>query len=414
MWLFVPMNFGPSPSVPELEASTSEYESLGDTDSDRTLGPFVTSSVKPTRRPLSWRGWKMRPWISLLSGMTLPPSMLLRGVERWISGLEGRHASPLVPPDSASENSTIETSGESYGANSESQEPTCSSSRMSVGSVATRMGLLESCATLPPSGCLVSGVVFRMPDWAPLISEKDYSGSSSTPKESTCSERRNWATPITPGGGRKVPPGTSPTGQTPDGKKVTIDLNHQVNGWEFQPSGPQAWPTPSAVSYGSNKGGASGREGQPVRPSLQSLGRDFQVHWPTPKAWDSRSGSGQESRKDQNLSTIMHNDQVFGRRDNLQKHGQDGLSTSGPVVQTQSKRGQAPKRHLNVQFVEVLMGFPVGYSLPTAPDRTAYEDWETLLVPLLGQWLGLCSVVEPLMDSKEVAAWDPQVTKKNS
>lgn len=374
MWLFVPMNFEPSPSVPESEASTSEYESLGYTDSDRALGPFVTSSGKPTRQPLSWRGWKTRPWISLLSGMTLPPLTLLRGVERWISGLEGRLVSPLVPPVSASENSTIETSGESYGANSESQEPTCSSSRMSVSSVVTKMGLLEYCATLPPSGCLVSGVVFRMPDWAPLISEKDSSGSSSIRMASTCSERRNWPTATS---SMTTGPGTS-------GRDVGENLQTAAH----------AWPTPSAVSYGSNKGGASGREGQPVRPSLQSLGRDFQVPWPTPLACNNLSARARASSRSWPRCTMMHNDQVFGRRDNLQKHGQDGLSTSGPVVQTQGKRGQAPKRHLNVQFVEVLMGFPVGYSLPTASDRTAYEDWETLLVPLLGQWLGLCSVVE--------------------
>jgi len=34
-----------------------------------------------------------------------------------------------------------------------------------------------------------------------------------------------------------------------------------------------AWPTPSASSYGSNQGGAAGREG-PVRPSLNTLGRE--------------------------------------------------------------------------------------------------------------------------------------------
>ncbi len=32
------------------------------------------SNGKPTPQPLSWRGWKTRPWIRLLSGTTLEPS----------------------------------------------------------------------------------------------------------------------------------------------------------------------------------------------------------------------------------------------------------------------------------------------------------------------------------------------------
>jgi hypothetical protein len=46
-----------------------------------------------------------------------------------------------------------------------------------------------------------------------------------------------WPTPDTPSGGRTLPPGTSITGQTPDGRKVTVGLENAT----------ALWPTPSAA-----------------------------------------------------------------------------------------------------------------------------------------------------------------------
>lgn len=233
-----------------------------------------------------------------------------------------------------------------------------------------------------------------------------------------------------------------------------------------------AWPTPSAVSYGSNKGRAAGRVGV-NRPSLQSLGRNFQVPWPTPRAgqkqgadtgqhggppipnlmslgvlWPSpkardwKNGMGGQSRKDPDLnsvchswptptssmgtgpgtqgrsegenlqtsasqwptpiardakreagarksptlSSLCHHGAHSGHQDNPQNSGTESPNASGPVA--------SPRRHLNVLFVEYLMGFPTGYSMPTVSALTDYEGWETQLVHLLGQWLGVCSVAE--------------------
>jgi hypothetical protein len=44
------------------------------------------------------------------------------------------------------------------------------------------------------------------------------------------------------------------------------------------------WPTPTAQTYGSNRGGSAGRTG-PVRPSLEAAARE----WPTPTATDNGS-----------------------------------------------------------------------------------------------------------------------------
>ena len=52
------------------------------------------------------------------------------------------------------------------------------------------------------------------------------------------------------------------------------------------------YPTPSAVSYGSNRGGAAGRVG-PVRESLESLARQ----WPTPQSRDEKGPTGMVGRE---------------------------------------------------------------------------------------------------------------------
>ena len=69
MWLHIPKTALPpltgSPSVPESEDWNSVCISR-----NPDIELFVTSSGKPSLRPLSWHGWKTRPWIRLLSGLT--------------------------------------------------------------------------------------------------------------------------------------------------------------------------------------------------------------------------------------------------------------------------------------------------------------------------------------------------------
>jgi len=87
------------------------------------------------------------------------------------------------------------------------------------------------------------------------------------------------------------------------------------------------YPTPSAVSYGSNQGGAMGRTG-PVRHSLDSMARTGM--WPTPRAIDGRpKGNGP-------------------RPDTL----------TGAINYQEGKRIGT----LNPTWVEWLMGFPLGHT----------------------------------------------------
>ena len=79
MWLYLPPEC--CPSLVATEGSTS------DSSSPAEPALFVTSSGKPSPRPSSWPGWKTRPWRALLSGTTLEPSTVSRGVASWIASL---------------------------------------------------------------------------------------------------------------------------------------------------------------------------------------------------------------------------------------------------------------------------------------------------------------------------------------
>ena len=96
-------------------------------------------------------------------------------------------------------------------------------------------------------------------------------------------------------------------------------------------------PTPSATSYGTNKGGAAGRTGK-ERPSLQTMAR--RGMWPTPNAGCHRGGMPER---------------MEGRRRTLQDA-------------TASEAHQAGGQ-LNPTWVEWLMGFPIGWTA-FAPSET--------------------------------------------
>jgi hypothetical protein len=77
-WLYVP---GIAESNWELNSSCLKRELS------------VTLSGTPTLRPISWPGWRTRPWMRLLSGITSRPSVAGAGVGRWISSLRATRAS---------------------------------------------------------------------------------------------------------------------------------------------------------------------------------------------------------------------------------------------------------------------------------------------------------------------------------
>ncbi len=92
------------------------------------------------------------------------------------------------------------------------------------------------------------------------------------------------------------------------------------------------------------------------------LGDVVQLFWPTP----TQQNQGRDWNRDESKS-LRQLVADFGHRD----HSETGAEK--PSVQP------------NPEFLERLMGFPIGWSDPTTPPEC--EHWETQLAHLLRQWL---------------------------
>lgn len=115
-------------SVPAMPASIS-----ASTSPSQDIGLWVSSSGTATRRPLSWRGWRTRPWLRRLSGTISDPSMASRGAGAFISSLPVIPASPSAMRESEEATPTLVTCGQTSPASSEKSSPNGSSARMSKG-----------------------------------------------------------------------------------------------------------------------------------------------------------------------------------------------------------------------------------------------------------------------------------------
>jgi hypothetical protein len=121
-------------------------------------------------------------------------------------------------------------------------------------------------------------------------------------------------------------------------------------------------PTPSASSYGTNRGGAAGRTGK-ERPSLETMAR--KGLWPTPTVRDSRAVcSGDLNRKSPILGAVAKFWSTPKASDG--SHGGPNMScTRGKPALPGQVGGQ-----LNPTWVEWLMGYP--------SEWTELEDWAML------------------------------------
>lgn len=219
-----------------------------------------------------------------------------------------------------------------------------------------------------------------------------------------------WATPDTPSGGRAMPPGTTLTGQTPDGRKVTVGLENQTRLWttvqahDVTMRGAGQVPTSKAgnaclardaVTWGTprasdaEKGGpnmAFGAGGTPLPAQA--------ARWPTPAARDHKGENSPDHLT--NGTGRLHMDQL----PNAVAHG---FSRPAPVTAphgptlSQLRRIWRPlraslivsygratwrrlwkgraRRRLNPGFVEWLMGWPTGHAL-CACSETEFTRWQ--------------------------------------
>ena len=90
VWLFIPpidlTIFAASAFAPASEDLTLAF-----TSQNPDIALFVMSSETVSPQPLSWRGWRTRPWLRLLSGTICDPLTAALGANAFISSL------PAIP-----------------------------------------------------------------------------------------------------------------------------------------------------------------------------------------------------------------------------------------------------------------------------------------------------------------------------
>ncbi len=331
-WLFIPPETLPEPptcssacpSAPVLAGSTSGLPSHAP-----GIELSVTSSGKAMLRPLSWRGWKTRPWIKHLSGTTLPPSMAARGVARWISSLAVIRASLFRSRANARGRRTPAIYGRILRGSSRNANPNgCfwkTSPIISTSAIARSEAIWKAWATALRKDCLRRQKSVR---------RTSASGCLSSPDET------NWPTPRASANENRQ---TKPTPSQLAGK-------HGMN----LATKAAMWPTPLA-SNGNKPSGGNRRSAD--LPHVAAM-------WPTPLARDWKGTNSPEHVKQQPPAR-NHMDQLA----NFAVYSRQALTISGDGETTSDQR-----RSLNPLFVEALMGWPTGW---TGFDfaATAWSPW---------------------------------------
>jgi len=170
MWLYIPREY--CPCSPELLDSISEFGLFF-----QSQELFVTLSGKATQRPYSWRGWKTRPWMKLLSGVTLQPSTQAAGMELWIQSV-------LASRASQSQSQANEPESRKGHDQDSSLKPAelfakYQASGIFLSKTSQDCFLTDSCQSysesFPKWGSMRSGECFRQEMWAAPILEKESS-----------------------------------------------------------------------------------------------------------------------------------------------------------------------------------------------------------------------------------------------
>lgn len=316
-WIYVPSTC--LPSVQESEDSTSGSESPSP---EPEL--YVTLSGKQQPRPLSWRGWRRRPWIRLLSGTTSTPSTAARGVERWISSLRASRAPRSPSPASEAGSKTTAGCGRPSSASFAKFNPDGSFSRTSLDLFQTDEPLDGSSVDWPRWGSMRNGVCSARKAWVPPTSGNGCSSS----RGGSPWDRNSYPTPSA------TPYGTSQNeGQVPHDRptKGTPSLETGMRSWPT-PTSHERTHTPRDVDHGAQlandaanwptPGARDWKDVGNLPPRTEGVGvfaeRKDQLPrvaqgWPTPKVSDWK---GADPAREENRSGARHQG--------------DGLATTAP------------------------------------------------------------------------------------
>jgi len=298
---------------------------------------------KPTPAPSWRRASKRAPWLQALSGRTSAPSTLelCAALSEWFAAAVPVKTSPLP----ANEPGLTEGEAASFFTSSASLRSASPASSSGKTSAAQLQLFPESSAPSSPSATEALPPAFVLLTWerptddsassfwptATLCGNNNRKGLSPTSGDGLATAARTWGAPRASDGERGGP------GQTLKGKPA---LSAQA----------ASWPTPDAsVSTGYNQGGANGRTG-PKRPALAALAK----MWPTPAARDYKGANGPEHL----AKTRGHHDQLPNA---VVLSGLQAPLTSTDGAPTSQQEGRL---RLSPDFVEALMGWPAGHSIP--------------------------------------------------
>jgi hypothetical protein len=322
--------------VPGLPVSNSDSSSR----SASVIELCVTSKGKPTLRLLSWRGWKARGWIALLSGTTLRPSTAKRGVASWISSLRASRVNLGRRQGSAKAEPTRDGCGMTSLASFARLDRESSFWKTSQVSLLT----MESEAfsqTFPRAGSMRSGMCFRR---------------RSSARRTAASAFSSWATPVASG--------------TTGGKMESL-LKEQI----------RLWRTPRAMESGQWQ--RSGKTGK-----LEATLAGQAAFFPTPLASDAKR-YGNYGRGNPNLPGFVRQWRTpvasdAGREGKGSRDARGDLKLPGQALQHSLLRHRTPKggstsskcvRVLNPLFVEMLMGLPTGWTELQQSATASFPSW---------------------------------------
>jgi DNA (cytosine-5)-methyltransferase 1 len=171
-------------------------------------------------------------------------------------------------------------------------------------------------------------------DTGSMFNQSASSGAALRPTLGAMARFNLWPTPTCGGGGQTLPEGTTPQGITPDGRKQTVCLERAVMNVERQ-----LWPTPT-VCGNYNRKGASKSSGD----GLATAVRNF----PTPRASD----------------------------------GRKGIRTPEGAARERERKGggidlpSAVNGRLNPDWVEWLMGWPIGWTALQPLEMDRFREWQ--------------------------------------
>ena len=289
--------------------------------------PFAMSKGKPIPRR-SWPlRWKKDKFLKHLSGLTCEPSKANDGVEKWIYSLEGSPANHIPRQENNLPTKTQETYGRTSQESLARFDPESSSWKTCQMSLS---GLCQPYSkTFPKWGMMRHGVLWQLPTLERHIKEKggSYWPTPTTQANMLCESmnhskahrnlKRHFATP------------TIPTPNASDGMRT--NTVHQGGNLTLKGFA-EKFPTPTASE--AEKAGyySKGQMGN----SLTALAKRGELSFPTPTAREPND---------------------IGLNLNRGRYSNDTLTRKVSNLEGLQRGGR-----LNPQWVEWLMGWPIGFT----------------------------------------------------